>query len=172
MNDAEASDELNDASRISDARREPSLETTTPLVSGKDFPVSEESLVSFLRREPSRVDARAALAQIDPNAVTSSSVRGMLALGLVTGVRVAPPAIPKALARHAAALAELRGAVGDHVAAYRLLLEVARDADAAEAHVVRFGEDARRARDRVLELATRPPRAEDPKPRFSLRGKV
>jgi hypothetical protein len=49
---------------------------------------------------------------------------------------------------------------------------VARDADAAEAHVVRFGEEARRARDRVLELATRPPRAEDPKPIFSLRGKV
>ena len=171
VKDAEASDELNDASRISDARREPSLETTTPLVSGKDE-VSEESLVSFLRREPSRVDAHAALAALDPNAVTSSSVRGMLALGLVTGVRVAPPAIPKALARHAFALAELRAAVGDHVAAYRLLAEVARDADAAEAHVARFGEDARRARDRVLELATRPPRLEDPKPRFSLRGKV
>ena len=171
VKDAEASDELNDASRISDERREPSLETTTPLVSGKDE-VSEESLVSFLRREPSRVDAHAALAALDPNAVTSSSVRGMLALGLVTGVRVAPPAIPKALARHAFALAELRAAVGDHVAAYRLLAEVARDADAAEAHVARFGEDARRARDRVLELATRPPRLEDPKPRFSLRGKV
>jgi hypothetical protein len=171
VKDAEASDELNAASRISDARREPSLETTTPLVSGSDE-VSEESLVSFLRREPSRVDARAALAALDPNAVTSSSVRGMLALGLVTGVRVAPPAIPKALARHAFALAELRGAVGDHVAAYRLLAEVARDADAAEAHVARFGEEARRARDRVLELATRPPRLEDPKPRFSLRGKV
>ena len=118
------------------------------------------------------MDARAALAALDPNAVTSSSVRGMLALGLVTGVRVAPPAIPKALARHAAALAELRAAVGDHVAAYRLLAEVARDADAAEAHVARFGEEARRARDRVLEIANRPPRAEDPKPRFSLRGKV
>ena len=172
VRDAEVSDELNDASRISDARREPSLETTTTLVSGKDEVSDEESLVSFLRREPSRVDARAALAALDPNAVTSSSVRGMLALGLVTGVRVAPPAIPKALARHAFALAELRGAVGDHVAAYRLLLEVARDADAAEAHVVRFGEEARRARDRVLELANRPPRLEDPTPRFSLRGKV
>jgi hypothetical protein len=175
VRDAEVSDELNDASRISDARREPSLETTTTLVSGKDeedSSVSEESLVSFLRREPSRVDAHAALAALDPNAVTSSSVRGMLALGLVTGVRVAPPAIPKALARHAFALALLRAAVGDHVAAYRLLAEVARDADAAEAHVARFGEEARRARDRVLELATRPPRLEDPKPRFSLRGKV
>ena len=28
------------------------------------------------------------------------------------------------------------------------------------------------ARDRVLEIANRPPRTEDPKPRFSLRGKV
>ena len=127
--------------------------------------------LAFLRQEPRRVDARAALAALDPNAVTSSSVRGALALGLVTGVRVAPPAIPKALARHAAALAELRAAAGDHVAAYRLLAEVAGDAAAADAHVARFGDDARRARDRVLELANRPPRGEDPKPRFSLRGK-
>ena len=120
------------------------------------------------------MDARAALAALDPNAVTSSSVRGTLALGLVTGVRVAPPAIPKALARHAAALAELRAAVGDHVAAYRLLAEVASDARAAEAHVARFGDDARRARDRVLEMASRSAgcAAPDPKPRFSLRGKV
>jgi hypothetical protein len=43
VRDAEASDELNDASRISDARREPSLETTTPLVSGSDE-VSMKSL--------------------------------------------------------------------------------------------------------------------------------
>ena len=133
----------------------------------------EESLAAFLRLEPRRVDARAALAALDPNAVTSSSVRGTLALGLVTGVRVAPPAIPKALARHAAALAELRAAVGDHVAAYRLLAEVAGDARAADAHVARFGDDARRARDRVLEMASRSAsRAPDPKPRFSLRGKV
>jgi len=48
---------------------------------------------------------------------------------------------------------------------------VAGDAAAADAHVARFGDDARRARDRVLELANRPPRGEDPKPRFSLRGK-
>jgi hypothetical protein len=172
VKDAEASDEsISQRSRDDAIRETLRAETTTPLVSGTDE-VSEESLVSFLRREPSRVDAHAALAALDPNAVTSSSVRGMLALGLVTGVRVAPPAIPKALARHAFALAELRGAVGDHVAAYRLLAEVARDADAAEAHVARFGEEARRARDRVLELATRPPRLEDPKPRFSLRGKV
>jgi hypothetical protein len=172
VKDAEASDEsISQRSRDDAIRETLRAETTTPLVSGTDE-VSEESLVSFLRREPSRVDAHAALAALDPNAVTSSSVRGMLALGLVTGVRVAPPAIPKALARHAFALALLRAAVGDHVAAYRLLAEVARDADAAEAHVARFGEEARRARDRVLELATRPPRLEDPKPRFSLRGKV
>ena len=49
--------------------------------------------LASLRQEPRRVDARAALAALDPNAVTSSSVRGTLALGLVTGVRVAPPAI-------------------------------------------------------------------------------
>jgi hypothetical protein len=70
-------------------------------------------------------------------------------------------------------LAELRAAVGDHVAAYRLLAEVAGDARAADAHVARFGDDARRARDRVLEMASRSAsRAPDPKPRFSLRGKV
>ena len=137
-----------------------------------DLAGAKEEMRRVSRKAPGVVDARAALAALDPNAVTSSSVRGMLALGLVTGVRVAPPAIPKALARHAAALAELRAAVGDHVAAYRLLAEVARDADAAEAHVARFGEEARRARDRVLEIANRPPRAEDPKPRFSFRGKV
>ena len=168
--DAEGKDESISSSRDDEGRK---TNTETTLVSSEDSDeVFDESLVSFLRREPRRVDARAALAALDPNAVTSSSVRGMLALGLVTGVRVAPPAIPKALARHAAALAELRAAVGDHVAAYRLLAEVARDADAAEAHVARFGEEARRARDRVLEIANRPPRAEDPKPGFSLRGKV
>ena len=145
-----------------------------PKTTSPESPESPESLAAFLRLEPRRVDARAALAALDPNAVTSSSVRGTLALGLVTGVRVAPPAIPKALARHAAALAELRAAVGDHVAAYRLLAEVASDARAAEAHVARFGDDARRARDRVLEMASRSAgcAAPDPKPRFSLRGKV
>ena len=167
--DAEVKDESISSSRDDEGRK---TNTETTLVSSEDSDEVFESLVSFLRREPRRVDARAALAALDPNAVTSSSVRGMLALGLVTGVRVAPPAIPKALARHAAALAELRAAVGDHVAAYRLLAEVARDADAAEAHLARFGEEARRARDRVLEIANRPPRTEDPKPRFSLRGKV
>ena len=144
-----------------------------PKTTSPESPESPESLAAFLRLEPRRVDARATLAALDPNAVTSSSVRGTLALGLVTGVRVAPPAIPKALARHAAALAELRAAVGDHVAAYRLLAEVAGDARAADAHVARFGDDARRARDRVLEMASRSAsRAPDPKPRFSLRGKV
>ena len=97
-----------------------------------------------------------------------------MALGLVTGVRVAPPAIPKALARHARRWpSSARALVGDHVAAYRLLAEVAGDARAADAHVARFGDDARRARDRVLEMASRSAsRAPDPKPRFSLRGKV
>ena len=80
---------------------------------------------------------------------------------------VAEPPLDSGLA------AELRAAVGDHVAAYRLLAEVAGDARAADAHVARFGDDARRARDRVLEMASRSAsRAPDPKPRFSLRGKV
>ena len=137
-------------------------------------------LARFLRSDAEkkiRVDARQILAAMDPNAATSSSARGTLALGLVAGVRVAPPEIPARLRKYARALAELRAAVGDHVAAYRLLNEIAGDTAAAEALVARFGVDAERARDAALAIQNRENRGgrggalREQNPQFSRRGK-
>ena len=72
------------------------------------------------------------------------------------------------------ALAELRGAVGDHVAAYRLLTEVAMAEVAADAYVDRLGETAVAAKEKVIEILGRPNRGTDKEqaaPTFSLRGK-
>ena len=82
-------------------------------------------------------------------------MRGTLALGrLVTGVRAAPPAIPKALARHAAAEEEEPARRERRRQPARRatvkLAEVAGDARAPRTRTSRFGDDARRARDRVL----------------------
>ena len=135
---------------------------------------SPASLLAFLLKKPIRFDAQRTLQAIDPDQLSSSSARGLLALGLVHGARVAPRSLPKKFSQFVFALAELRGAVGDHVAAYRLLTEVAMAEAAADAYVERLGETAVAAKEKVIEILGRPNRGTDKEqaaPTFSLRGK-
>tara|TARA_B110000977_G_scaffold133666_1_gene170218 strand:+ start:3917 stop:7006 length:3090 start_codon:yes stop_codon:yes gene_type:complete len=141
-------------------------------VDSSDSFVSPESLTHFLQKEPKRVDAFRALQHIDPNAITSSSIRGRLALGLIDGVRVVSPKLPEKYKTFSKPIAELRGALGDHVAGYRLLTEIAGDDLAAQDYVSRFGSDASAARDKVVEILGRKKSDEAREPLFSLRGKV